>query len=130
MKNQKTAVQTAIVKWCGNPPDWVVALAAARDKSSNAKLSILLGFSAPTISQIINNKYLAKDRSNIERAVRGKLMHKKVECPILGEIDIQECHLNRIRMVTEIVNPIQTQLYHNCPNCQFGRVGGDYSAFN
>jgi len=81
----------------GDPlPDWIAALAAECDRTSQGAAGKRLpraggsGYSAATINCVLGKSYGA-DLSVIEQAVRAALMSATVMCPVIGEMSSSAC---------------------------------------
>jgi hypothetical protein len=75
--------------WCGELPDWVTALVAACDATSQNKVAKQMGYSSAVISLVLNNTYTG-DMDKIEKNVRDFFM-SGVDCPALGKITADQC---------------------------------------
>jgi len=72
-------------------PDWVLELALLADRLGLNDAGKRIGYSAPTVSQVINNRYQKGDVARVEGMVRGALMASIVICPIYGEMARNIC---------------------------------------
>lgn len=108
-------VDRARAAWTSGVPEWVAALAAACDKSSQGKVAQRLGISSAAVNQVLGASYKGRiDR--VEARVRGELMRETVACPVLGEISRREC-LDHQRRKFAATNPMRVQLYRACKDC-------------
>lgn len=107
----------ALRAWGANPPDWIVALAAACDKTTQARVAADLEISAPVVNQLLGRTYQGRvDR--MESRVRGQYMKATVLCPVLGEISTRDCQENQQRNRSfRATNPLRVALRMACPKC-------------
>jgi hypothetical protein len=104
--------------WGDVLPDWIETLALACDQSSQAQVANKIGKSKATVSLVIGNQYNA-GLNAIEQAVRGVLMEASVECPVVGEIALDQCHRNQ-RNTTG--HGLERKLFEpNCRTCRHRR---------
>lgn len=109
--------------WGAPIPLWVAALAAACDKcGSLARIGDKLGYSAATVSQVINRKY-AGDTAAVEAAVRAHLLAERVDCPVAGVIPATDCLENRARGFST-ASPLAVRFSRTCPTCTHNQGGG------
>jgi hypothetical protein len=104
--------------WGANSPDWVKALAAACDKSSQGTVAHELEISSAVVNQLLGRSYKGRvDR--MESRVRGQYMKAVVDCPVLGEISTRDCQENqaRARGPFRATNPLRIALRKSCPTC-------------
>ena len=97
------------------PPDWIVALACACDRTSQSAVARMLGMNSGYVSYALRNQRPQYHRP-VEDAVRGKLMGETVECPVLGEVDQALCARHRKSRIRPI-GPEQKRLRATCPGC-------------
>lgn len=72
------------------------------------------------ISGVLSGKYKA-DTKRIEERVRGALMHKTIDCPVLGEISPGQCQDEQCKPFAA-TNPTRVAVYKACRNgCRFFR---------
>jgi hypothetical protein len=104
----------------GAPPDWIVALARAVDRTSQSHMARELRYSPSAISLLVNNKY-RRDRSHLERRIRTYLM--QVECPVLGRIEGETCRGHQAAPYSG-ANPTSIALYRECHGgqCRFSSL--------
>lgn len=95
--------------------DWIAALRAECQRTSQARTAARLGVSAAMVNQVLRGRYQGKT-ANIEARVRGELMRATVECPILGEISTRQC-LDEQSRPFAATNPIRVLLYRACRTC-------------
>jgi len=110
------AIEIVREKWGQLLPDWLQALAEACDATSQRKVAKLLGYSATTINQVINNGYGSGLRE-IEATVRAKLLTQDVECPVLGTISSDRC-LDEQRRPFAATSGLRVRLWRTCKVCQ------------
>ena len=98
------------------PPDWLLGLATACDRSSLRTVAIRLGVSPTLISLVANNKYPAPT-AHLEKQVRAILLPPgDVYCPVLGTITAEYCqHEQNMPFVS--TNPLRVKLYRACIGC-------------
>ncbi|MCC7484587.1 MAG: hypothetical protein IT529_06315 [Burkholderiales bacterium] len=101
--------------WGKAAPEWVVALAEACDRGSQAQVAKALGVSPTQVNQTVHNTYGGRlDR--LEQRVRGTLMNQKVACPVLGEITRRRCIDEQGRRYAA-TNELRIELRRACPRC-------------
>lgn len=71
-------------------PEWVRRLAEEADRVGQPATAKRIGYSAPTVSQVISNTYRG-DLRRIEQIVLGALMAETVNCPVKGEMARHIC---------------------------------------
>lgn len=100
----------------GTPPDWVVVLADACDRTSQARVARRLQLNSGYVSYALrceNPQY----HGPVEDAVRGVLMGETVHCPALDEaLDQAICARHRKSRIRPI-GPVQKRLRATCPTC-------------
>lgn len=103
--------------WGANPPDWIVALAAACDRTSQGHVARELDISPAVVNQALANNYRGRlDR--VEARVRGQYMQQVVACPVLGDLSTKECQENQKQARNfKAINPLRVQLRQACPRC-------------
>jgi DNA-binding transcriptional regulator YdaS (Cro superfamily) len=103
--------------WGKATPDWIVALAAACDASTQGKVAERLGISDSAVNQALGNVYAGRiDR--IEARVRGEYMKATVTCPVLDEISTRDCIANQERNKKfRPTNDLRVRLKKACPLC-------------
>jgi len=69
----------------------VLELARLADRLGLNEAGKRIGYSGPTVSQVINNRYQKGDVARVEGMVRGALMASIVICPIYGEMARNVC---------------------------------------
>lgn len=117
------SVDRARAAW-GTLPDWVEALARACEGTSQARVAGRLGFSPPTVNQVLKAAYKG-NLSRIEAAVRGAFMADVVDCPGFGgPIPTNECVAWRRRKY-DGGNHLNVRMYRACRGgCPHSDLGG------
>lgn len=101
--------------WGKAPPEWLLALADACDKSSQSAVARNLGISGSMVNQALKNTYAGRyDR--LEQRVRGDLMNEIVGCPVLGEVTKRRCVDEQGRAYVP-TNAVRVELRRACPRC-------------
>ena len=96
--------------------DWIDALRAACDASTQVTVARRIGYSAAVVSQVLKGTY-AGDLGRVEGAVRGALMSETVDCPVLGEIRRDACLRNQRATFSANGDPLRRALRGTCPTC-------------
>lgn len=94
--------------------DWVQALAAVCEKTSQAAAARKLGISTASISLLLRGNYKA-ETSSLEAKVRAGLMAETRGCPVLGEISLTRCM--KEQAAPYFPSPIRSDLYRACRTC-------------
>lgn len=119
VKMQKNAL-TVQRLWGAHPPEWIVLIAEACDKTSQGKVADQLGISTAVINQALQNKYGANGHAGrldvLEQRVRGELMKATVTCPVLGVISTRKC-LDEQQRPFSSTNSMRLQLFRACKTC-------------
>ena len=103
--------------------NWLHVLKDEVEKQGMRKVAEKLGVSKATVSQVVNDKYKASTHV-IQQRVEGVFMAFTVDCPILGDIAVNQCleHQNRKFAAT---NHIRVALYKACRNgCPHSKLCG------
>lgn len=110
--------ESCAAAWGGEPPDWVVALAAACDQmGGHAAVARACGLSRATVSMLCRNAY-PRDARSVEAKVRGVLLEVTVDCPVLGELRRDRCVAHQNRRLQDLgASPLNVQLYRACQGC-------------
>jgi len=95
-------------------PDWIRALRAEVAKRGLRDTADLLGRSKSAVSAVLNGTYKANTKL-IEDRVRGELMNKRIECPVLGEISPAACQDWQEKPFAA-TNPERVAVYRACRN--------------
>lgn len=118
-----SALERASEAWAkaGGIPDWVAALAAECDRTSQNRVAKMMGRSSTLISQILSMSYPAETTA-VERRVRGLLMDATVDCPVLGHLAVNLCQDWRVKARQFFPgNPARTRMFRACINCPQNR---------
>jgi len=119
---ETSAVNRAKSKWGISVPDWVLVLAKECDLTSQRRVADRIGMSATVINRILSNSYGAS-LDPLEERIRGKLMAKTIECPVLGEIGSDRC-IREQGLPLTYQNPLRLRVYAACRGgCQHSRLG-------
>ena len=114
-------VDRARGSWGEGIPEWVIALAEACNRESQAAIARRIDYSSPTVSQVLSNSYPG-DMSRFEAAVRGALMAETVTCPAQGAIAINVCLVWQ-KKPFDTTNSFRIRMYQACRNgCPHSRI--------
>lgn len=94
--------------------DWIEALHAECERTSQARAAVRLGVSASMVNQVLRGAYKA-DTSRLEARVRGELMAEVVICPVVGELSRRVCQ-DIQRQPFAATNPMRVELFRACRN--------------
>lgn len=108
--------------WGAEAPDWVVALAAACDQSSYAKVGGRIGYTKGTVHQVLHKLRRPGGLGRLEAAVRAQIMDVRVSCPVLGAIRLSECRERRATPFAA-TNALRVRLYRACRGCVQDQAG-------
>lgn len=115
MTHESANVAVARHAWGEAAPEWVIVLAEACDRSTQAAIARRLGYSGPVVNQALRNTYAGRlDR--LEQKVRGELMRETYTCPVLGEISRKKCVDTQGRAYAA-TNALRVELRRACPRC-------------
>lgn len=122
-----SAVEAATAAWGGGSrdrvPDWVLTFAEHCDAHSRSIVGQRLGYSAPVVSQVLNNSYRG-NLDRIEAVVRGAFMSATVMCPVNGETPLDVCLADQKR-TPPFASSWRMQVYRacraGCPNYRGGK---------
>ncbi|WP_027358865.1 helix-turn-helix domain-containing protein [Desulforegula conservatrix] len=89
------------------------------DDFGQGEVAKRLGYSKATVSLVINDKYNGNLNSVLLK-VKEVFGGLKVNCPVLGEIDLAECAENK-RQPFSASNPLRVRLFKACKACEVGR---------
>ena len=84
-------LEKARAAWGEQPPEWIIALAEACNAENQRLVGKRIGYSGPTVSQVLSRSYEKGDMARFETVVRGALMSETVRCPVLQEIGRDVC---------------------------------------
>lgn len=107
----------------GTPPDYILALAEACGRESQAAVARRLGVSASMLSQALRRRYPG-DMARLEELIRAALMGETVQCPELGEIVRSRCLSVQIRPLSSS-SPLALRLHRACRACPHSRQAKD-----
>tara|TARA_B110000211_G_scaffold15953_1_gene16666 strand:+ start:6199 stop:6558 length:360 start_codon:yes stop_codon:yes gene_type:complete len=93
-------------------PRWLVVLQDKCNLASQRQVAEHLGVSNAVISQALKQKYRG-NLVTLEKKVRGAWMGETVNCPVLDEIDLNQCIQYQDAKMS-VVNPLRVQLYRAC----------------
>ncbi|CAA0128964.1 Uncharacterised protein [Starkeya nomas] len=96
----------------GSPPDWILALAEACQRDTQAAVSRRLGVSGSQISHVLGANYAGRTE-RLEQLVRGAYLGAIVSCPVLGEIERDRCLEEQSRPFAA-TSSTRAQLYRAC----------------
>ncbi len=99
----------------GGSTGWLDVLRAECERTSQAAVARRLGVSPAMVNQVLKNRY----RGNIQRLrarVEGMFLGRSVECPVLGQIALNECLDHRERPFAA-TNPLRVRLWKACRQC-------------
>lgn len=116
-------IDKARAAWGESVPDWVRELAALADREGLAGAAKRIGYSQPTVSQVINARYLG-DLARIEERVRGALMGLTVDCPVVGDLSRDLC-LDWQGKAYAPTSAHRVRMFHACrAGCPHSRLKG------
>lgn len=94
---------------------WIQELRSTAVRTGQRKAGKTIGYSAAAVNQVLAGKYPG-DLSAVQRAVEEHLMHRTVECPVLGQIAYSAC-LEHQASRARTTNPDRVKLAKTCPRC-------------
>ncbi|MCY0966161.1 helix-turn-helix domain-containing protein [Parathalassolituus penaei] len=97
-------------------PRWLTELRHQCAARSQAQVARELEVSGALISQVLKGKYPG-DLHRIEKLVRGQYLGDTVLCPVLGELELDNCQRYQ-RQAGATHNPLRVQLYRACKHCE------------
>lgn len=103
---------TAREHWGAAAPDWVIALAHACARDSQAAVAKRLGYTGGVISAVLRRKYQG-DLGLVELKARGAFLGATIDCPIAGRIPVAEC-LGYQAMRFPAGNPNKVRVWGHC----------------
>lgn len=83
--------------------------------NGQATVAKKIGYSVSAVNQALHDKY-AGSLENLLKAVAEVYGTGTVECPIIGQITIQQCAAER-RKPFGATNPQRARLWHACRQC-------------
>jgi hypothetical protein len=119
------SIDKARAAWGDPLPDWIAALAAECDRTSQGATGKRLprsggsGYSAATINCVLGKSYGA-DRTVIEPSVRPAPMSPPVDCPVIGEMSASAC----IEHQRAEWSPRNAVIRDVCPSCSHANQTG------
>ena len=103
--------------------EWLTVLDAQCQKTSQSRVARKLGVSATMINQALKRVYKGNIDALRER-VEGAYMGRHSDCPVLGEIPVNEC-IDHQKRPFSATNPQRVRLYRACRNgCPYSRLEG------
>lgn len=112
----------AVEAWGDPLPDWLQVLTEECGKASQNAVAKRLGVSSTLISRVLSKTYQGDTEGFAER-VRGALLSRTVECPVLGEVRRDRCLTEQGKKLT-FENPLRPTLYEACRSgCPHSRIG-------
>lgn len=95
-------------------PEWMRVLRAAVNREGMKAVAGKINRSKSAISGVLSGKYKAGTK-RFEECVRGALMNKRIDCPVLGEIPPGECQDWQDKPFAA-TNPERVAVYRACRN--------------
>ena len=83
-------IQALVEQHLGSAGNWLAALRAEVERTSQSRAATLIGVSPATVSQVLSGNYAA-DTTRIARRVRGAILRIEVECPSAMQIPLLVC---------------------------------------
>lgn len=102
--------------------DWLTLLNQKVSQLGRRKVEADTGMSKTTLSQVLNKKY-AGSMVNIQAQVEAAYTSISVECPILGDIPVKRCNVERKKQFSA-ANPTRVKLYQACKTCPHNKQSG------
>lgn len=110
-----------------NNSAWLDLLRNAVSGASLRKVGERIGYSPAVVSTVLAGTYKGNLQA-VQKAVEGALMGAVVDCPVIGELELQRC-VEHQRATFRSTNPTAVQLHRTCPTCQHnlstGKAGKD-----
>ncbi|MBA5777444.1 transcriptional regulator [Stappia sp. F7233] len=125
--NRPDNVAKARLAWGATIPEWIIVLAEACNRESQAAVARKVGYSASAVSQVLSNSYHNGDIARFEQASRGALMSETVTCPVMGEMARNVC-LSWQRKPFATTNAHRVRMHQACrTGCPHSLIkgGGD-----
>lgn len=120
MTVSETFVRKAQTAWGDALPEWVLVLAKSCDQSGQRKTAALIERSPALVSNVLSRRYgidgRAGDLDAVEKQIRGTLMNATQDCPVLGEIGLNQCQHERGRPFAA-TSSLRARLYRSCQHC-------------
>lgn len=112
-----SALDRAAAAWGDPPPDWVAALAAECDATSQNKAAARIGVSSAVVSQVLAAKYPG-NLAGVEARVRAILLSETVNCPAMGVMDLSVCHEWRAKAKDyRPTSSLRGKMFDACAGC-------------
>lgn len=105
----------AAAAWGEGAPEWVSVLAAECARIGQPAVAQRVGMSVSVINEVLRCKYKGRTDRVGER-VKGALMGKTVDCPVLGELARDAC-ISKQDLPFAATNPERVRLFRMCPKC-------------
>jgi hypothetical protein len=103
--------------WGADLPDWVEALVAECERSSQSKVAKALGYSPSVVSDTLRNRYPG-DMQKVEDIIRGKFLSGTRDCPFIGSIALDVCVKWQERAGSDdLINTLHTRMRRACNSC-------------
>lgn len=112
----------AIAGWGDPLPDWVALLVDQVEQGrTQEQIGGVIGYSGSAVSMAIRNVYRGGDIERFADAVRGAYQGATVDCPVLGELEMNAC-LHHQRQKYSHTNHMRVRLYKACRRCSNRRA--------
>lgn len=85
-------IEALVEQHLGSAVNWLGALRAEVERTSQARAAMLIGVSPATVSQVLSGNYGA-DTTRIARRVRGAILREEVECPSAMQMPLHVCQM-------------------------------------
>lgn len=108
-------VRTLLGEPASTEVDWLAALRAEAEQSSQRDVAGRLGVSQTQVSQVLNGTY-KYSTEQLQVRVRALLLNATVRCPVLGEIKKSRCEEQQ-GLPWRASSPEALKLYVTCPTC-------------
>jgi hypothetical protein len=106
----------ATAAWGEPAPDWVTVLAELCDREGQATAARRLDVSTSVVSETLRHTYKGR-YDNVRERVKGALMGKTVNCPVLGDDLPRDRCIELQGRPFAATNPERVQLFRTCPTC-------------
>ncbi len=103
-------------------PDWILVLRQACGKSSQRRVSSVIGYSPAVICLVLNGSY-GGNLVAVEARVRDRLMKHALTCPVKGQITMNECLSNQAEPFSA-ASAAAVKLWLACQGCSRNGLGG------
>lgn len=104
---------------------WLAALANECEQETIDAVARRLGYSASVISQALQRKYVG-NLVRLRAIVEGQLLGKVVDCPVIGEIPLDQCARFQTGKPAN-TNHFRTQFPRACRDCPNRLKQGDHN---